>query len=329
MKFSIIVPVYNVAPYLHECLESVLAQTFADWECICVDDGSTDGSGTILDEYAKMDSRFRVVRQANAGVSAARNAGMELATGEYLTFLDADDLYAPGWLDMAKHLIDDVKPDLLRMNRTMFHGAPPNDIPVSSHHVIIDDCKAIQTWGWETLVDNGFCWELFQRKEDAVRYRFPDGVTMSEDEIRSLKITRDVKRICVSDYAGYLYRGRSDSAVSHLLSAKERLHFLDEYETLVPDAEHLPKYAQQLWECVTGWMRRHECGDWRNRNQIRRRFREIVAASGVKAVHMKPQWRLPFVLYLRFGVVTPIFATRWLLRSVVMLCPRLAKDRNR
>jgi hypothetical protein len=125
-----------------------------------------------------------------------------------------------------------------------------------------------------------------------------------------------------------LYRGRSDSAVSQLLSARERLRFLDEYETLVPDAEHLPRYAQQLWECVTGWIRLHERGDWRNRGQIRRKFREIVAVSGIKAAHMKPQWRLPFILYLRFGVVSPIFLTRWLLRSAVMLCPRLAKDRN-
>lgn len=329
MKFSIVIPVYNVAPYLRECLDSVIAQTCSDWECICVDDGSSDGGGAILDEYAAMDTRFKVIHQPNSGVSAARNAGMDLACGEWLTFLDADDLYAPGWLNMAKHLIDDVNPDLLRMNRTMFHGTAPEDVPAGSHHIVIDDCKAIRDWGWETLVDNGFCWELFQRREDAVLYRFPKGVTMSEDEIRSLKIVREARRVCVSDYAGYLYRGRIDSAVSQLLSARERLRFLDEYETLVPDAEHLPRYAQQLWECVTGWIRRHERGDWRNRNQIRRRFREIVAASGVKAVHMKPQWRLPFVLYLRFGVVMPIFVTRWLLRSAVMLGPRLAKDRNR
>lgn len=64
--FSIIVPVYNVAPYLHECLDSVIAQTFTDWECLCVDDGSTDDSGAILDEYAQKDPRFRVFHQANA-----------------------------------------------------------------------------------------------------------------------------------------------------------------------------------------------------------------------------------------------------------------------
>ena len=90
--FSIIIPVYNVAPYLRECLDSVLAQTFTDWEAICVDDGSTDGSGAILDEYAARDSRFRVIHQTNAGVSVARNVALEVVKGEWFSFLDGDDL---------------------------------------------------------------------------------------------------------------------------------------------------------------------------------------------------------------------------------------------
>lgn len=80
MTFSIIIPVYNVAPYLRECLDSVLAQICTDWEweAICVDDGSTDGSGAILDEYAARDGRFKVIHQTNAGVSAARNAALNV-----------------------------------------------------------------------------------------------------------------------------------------------------------------------------------------------------------------------------------------------------------
>ena len=90
--FSIIIPVYNVAPYLRECLDSVIAQTFTDWEAICVDDGSTDGSGAILDEYAAKDKRFRVIHQKNAGVSVARNAAIELMHGDWFLFVDADDV---------------------------------------------------------------------------------------------------------------------------------------------------------------------------------------------------------------------------------------------
>lgn len=95
VKFSIVIPVYNVASYLRECLDSVLAQTFTDWEAICVDDGSTDGSGSILDEYAVRDGRFRIIHQKNAGVSAARNAALDVAQGEWIWFVDADDMIHP------------------------------------------------------------------------------------------------------------------------------------------------------------------------------------------------------------------------------------------
>lgn len=104
-KFSIIIPVYNVAPYLRECLDSVLAQTFTDWEAICVDDGSTDGCGVILDEYAAKDKRFRVSHQMNAGVSAARNAALDIAKGEYFLFVDGDDVIASWTLSLADELI--------------------------------------------------------------------------------------------------------------------------------------------------------------------------------------------------------------------------------
>lgn len=90
-KVSIIVPVYNTEKYLRRCLDSIAAQTFADWECICVDDGSPDAAGAILDDYAAKDSRFVVIHQENGGVSRARNAGLDAACGEYVGFVDSDD----------------------------------------------------------------------------------------------------------------------------------------------------------------------------------------------------------------------------------------------
>lgn len=92
---SIIIPVYNVAPYLGQCLESVHRQTYTDWECLLIDDGSTDTSGEICDEWAKKDTRFHVVHQQNGGVSKARNAGIDNAKGEYIVFVDSDDWIEP------------------------------------------------------------------------------------------------------------------------------------------------------------------------------------------------------------------------------------------
>lgn len=88
---SVIVPVFNVAPFLRFCLDSIMNQTFSDLEVIMIDDGSTDESGSICDEYAARDERFKVIHQANSGVSAARNVGLGLARGDYLGFVDADD----------------------------------------------------------------------------------------------------------------------------------------------------------------------------------------------------------------------------------------------
>ena len=91
MLFSIVIPVYNTAPYLRDCLNSVLCQTFSDWEAVCVNDGSTDESESILHEYEASDQRIHVLSQANSGLSAARNAAMQQAKGEWLLFLDSDD----------------------------------------------------------------------------------------------------------------------------------------------------------------------------------------------------------------------------------------------
>lgn len=95
MTISIIIPVYNVEKYLRQCIDSVLSQTFQDFEIILVDDGSTDSSGEICDEYVTKDDRIRVIHKANEGVSIARNIGIEMTSGELLMFLDSDDFLYP------------------------------------------------------------------------------------------------------------------------------------------------------------------------------------------------------------------------------------------
>lgn len=91
MKFSVIIPIYKVEPYLHKCVDSVLAQTYEDLEIILVDDGSPDSCGKICEEYAEADKRIKVIHKPNGGLSDARNAGLDMAQGEYVLFLDSDD----------------------------------------------------------------------------------------------------------------------------------------------------------------------------------------------------------------------------------------------
>jgi glycosyltransferase involved in cell wall biosynthesis len=98
-KISVISPVYNVAPYIRKCIESLLSQTYSNFELILVDDGSTDESGTICDEYANRDSRIRVIHQTNQGAGAARNRGIQAAQGKYLIAPDPDDYVEPTYLE--------------------------------------------------------------------------------------------------------------------------------------------------------------------------------------------------------------------------------------
>lgn len=106
---SVVIPVYNCAPYLDACLHSLLGQTWQNWEAVLVDDGSTDGSAALCDAWAQKDPRIRVLHQKNAGVSAARNAGIEAVRGPFLAFVDADDRVEPDFLQTLRQTIGDTQ----------------------------------------------------------------------------------------------------------------------------------------------------------------------------------------------------------------------------
>ena len=120
-KISIIIPMYNVEKYLRRCLDSVLNQTFSDWQAICVDDGSPDNSGKIAEEYAAQDSRFVVVHKENGGLSDARNAGFTKADGKYIMYLDSDDFIHPQTMEIAYKAITENKSDIASFSYDRFY----------------------------------------------------------------------------------------------------------------------------------------------------------------------------------------------------------------
>lgn len=135
-KISIIIPCYKVEKYLKRCLDSVLAQTFDDWEAICVDDGSPDGCGAILDEYAKADNRFKIIHQKNQGISEARNNGKKIASSDYIYFLDSDDSIHPQLLEIAYGLSQKYQADLLSFEYYNLYKEKSEE-----KHYNIDDIK--------------------------------------------------------------------------------------------------------------------------------------------------------------------------------------------
>lgn len=129
VQVSVVIPVYNVAPYLRQCLDSVAGQTLREIEIICVDDGSTDESPAILAEYAKKDSRFHVIHQVNQGPGSARNAGMDHASGEYLIFLDSDDWFESDFLERMAARAKETGADVTICRAVEFDTCTNRELP--------------------------------------------------------------------------------------------------------------------------------------------------------------------------------------------------------
>lgn len=134
VKISVVIPVYNVEAYLRECVDSVLAQTLQDYEIILVDDGATDSSGAICDEYARQDARIRVIHQPNGGLSAARNTGLDAATGKYIYFLDSDDYIRQDSLKLLFDLAEQEQADVVFFDAHVFFTDCEPDPNVYQYH---------------------------------------------------------------------------------------------------------------------------------------------------------------------------------------------------
>lgn len=141
MKLSIIVPVYKVEPFLRRCVDSILAQTFTDFELILVDDGSPDGCPAICDEYAEKDPRINVIHQKNGGPSAARNNGLDAAQGDYIGFIDGDDCIHPQMYESLLYAIEAGKGDIAQCDILQFTEVLPRFQQINSQ--MIDDSMIV------------------------------------------------------------------------------------------------------------------------------------------------------------------------------------------
>ena len=267
--FSIIIPVYNVAPYLRECLDSVLAQSFSDWEAICVDDGSTDESGAILDEYAAKDKRFRVIHQVNAGVSAARNKALENFDGDWICFLDGDDKISSEWLSFAKRSLDIHNPDILRMRLRFWYKGYNSKLKENrfDSNYVVSGKSAVCEWGWKTLLEGGWIWLLFIHKTMlyAKDCRFPVGIKLREDMVFFARLMMNVNKVVQSSFDGYWYRMRKSSACHTVRQRKECLLFFEEMISIYQNQECLIKFCRapleikrglgrSLWHVFVEWL---------------------------------------------------------------------------
>ena len=212
--FSIIIPVYNVAPYLRESLDSVLVQTFTDWEAICVDDGSNDGSGAILDEYAAKDKRFRVIHQTNAGVSTARNVAKRLVRGKWVGFVDGDDAISTHWFEVVHSAIirnSDAK--WIRMGVAFWRDEKkPTIKQVEDVRFFEYDHEQTVIRGWKSILPHGYPWRNFYDSSLLAGRDFNPKLRIQEDMYYSLDLLPLISSSVWTDYDGYYYRYRTESA---------------------------------------------------------------------------------------------------------------------
>ena len=170
-KISIILPIFNMENYLECCMDSILSQTFDEFELICIDDGSTDSTPTILNRYAQKDSRVKTIAQANQGVGIARNRGIEMAQGQFLSILDADDFFEPSMLEKMYDLAlaDDSDIVICRTKQydnstktisnipwTLKKDELPIDNPFDYHDVQDHVFTFCVGWAWDKLYRTAF-----------------------------------------------------------------------------------------------------------------------------------------------------------------------------
>ena len=227
-KISIIVPVYEVEAYLERCIQSIMNQTYHEIEILLIDDGSSDNSGIICDTYALKDNRIRVTHKTNGGQADARNVGIDLATGDYIVFVDSDDYIHP---EMCKCLLKNLQ-------------AGDADIAVCSFKMTYDNTETFDVGDYKTLIFSNIdalnlfftfssinmavVWNKLYKKILFDGLRFPID-RFREDEAISYKLIYKSKRISITSRVLYFYRQR-DNSLMHAKDAMKEVCLADIFE---------------------------------------------------------------------------------------------------
>ena len=220
---SIVVPIYNVERYLPQCLDSITAQTYTDLEIILVDDGSVDGSGTICDRYAQHDSRFLVIHQNNAGAANAKNAGLDRATGDYITFIDSDDYAEQNWIERLVTAAEEFGADVVEYDFDRVYQSHSEVANGYSENCVY----TVQEYLGQYL-SNWTCslfWNKLFRRELLSGIRFRKERRCIDDEFFTYKVISGASKILRIPDVLYHYRQRASSAV---FSHKNQIQITDD-----------------------------------------------------------------------------------------------------
>ena len=218
-KISIIVPVYNVEQYLRRCIDSILNQSFTDFELLLIDDGSKDKSGAICDEYADKDDRIRVFHKENGGVSSARNVGLDNARGEWLAFIDGDDEITEGYFNIRQEHegVDVIIKPYCVVNTDGRVTCHNNELSILTGKDKI--------FRYYVQKRNNALWDKIIKRKTVGTKRFNTNVSIGEDFLFFLSVLPNVKSIAFDDTGSYRYFLRQGSAMQSV-DIKRRIEIL-------------------------------------------------------------------------------------------------------
>ena len=240
-KISVIVPIYKVEDYLHRCVDSIINQTYTNLEIILVDDGSPDNCPMICDEYAEKDSRIKIIHKENGGLSDARNAGLDISTGEYIMFIDSDDFVDKDMMkSMMQNMIDN-EADMVVCNINYVYD-DKEVVKYNQADRILDRYEAMEEYLKDGIVQAIACNKLY-KKELIEEIRFELNKT-NEDEFFTYKVVDKANKIYYNSKPYYNYLQRSSSIMGKysikrldgVEASYERLNFIHEkYPSLYID----------------------------------------------------------------------------------------------
>ena len=220
---SVIIPVYKVEAYLTTCVESVLAQTYQNIEIILVDDGSPDNCPRMCDEFAAKDSHIRVIHKENGGLSSARNAGIDTARGEYLAFLDSDDLWTPVFLERLHRAIEETGADFSVCLFRRFRGEPPVELPETVPTISMNQREAFECLFGVRNENMVVAPNKLYRRQLFAELRYPVG-KLHEDEAVIHEVIGAANTVAWVEEEHYHYR----ESLNSITTAKFSLKRLDE-----------------------------------------------------------------------------------------------------
>lgn len=220
---SIIVPIYNVEPYLRACLDSILRQKFTDYELILVNDGSPDNCGKICDEYASRDNRIIVIHKENGGLSSARNEGLNIARGGYITFVDSDDELEETYKINMDILITDPKIDMLQFP---FYNEKTKKTynRFDKETKIIGFSNIITAWSKNIITSSIICNKIFKKKSWG-NIKFPHG-RVFEDQYINVDIISNINCAYYSQEGKYIYKFRAGSITNSIFTREREYDLL-------------------------------------------------------------------------------------------------------